>query len=74
MNDAGELLLTIYEHVRALSSASGRGGSTHASSASAVDDVFGLTVTEAVNCQKCGQTTHQSCYTQYFYNTQVGGH
>lgn len=33
--------------------------------------VFGLAVTEAVNCSKCGDTTHQSQYTQYFYNTQV---
>jgi hypothetical protein len=65
MNDAGEVLLTIYEQIRALALAR--------RAELVVDDVFGLAVTEAVNCHKCGETTHQSCYVQYFYNTQVGG-
>jgi len=38
-----------------------------------IDDTFGLAVREEVHCRKCGLTTHQSSYTQYFYNTQVGG-
>ena len=30
-------------------------------------------VREEVHCAACGKTTHQNAYTQYFYNTQVGG-
>ena len=63
MNDAGEVLLTVYERIRALALAQGLDP--------VVDRVFGLAVTEAVNCHRCGQTTHQNQYTQYFYNTQV---
>ena len=62
MSDAGEVLLTIYERIQ--------GVSTEA--AAAVDAAFGLRVAEAVHCGACGRVTHQTSYTQYFYNTQVG--
>ena len=63
MNDAGEVLLSIYERVMGVSSAA----------AAAVDATFGLSVSEQVQCSSCRKVTQQSSYTQYFYNTQVGG-
>lgn len=63
MNDAGEVLLTIYERVMGVSRAA----------AAAVDAIFGLSVSEHVQCSSCRKVTQQSSYTQYFYNTQVGG-
>ena len=61
MNDAGEVLLTIYERVMGVSPAA----------AAAVDATFGLSVSEHVQCSSCRKVTQQSSYTQYFYNTQV---
>ena len=58
MNDAGEVLLTLYERVRGACEAAGL--------ASAPDAIFGLEVTEAVRCS-CGVTSHEHGY------TQVGG-
>ena len=63
MNDAGEVLLTIYERIRALSPGA----------AAVVDASFGLHVSESVHCSACKKVTHLSEYTQYFFNTQVGG-
>ena len=62
MSDASEVLLTIYERIRGVSE----------EAAAAVDAFFGLQVAEEVHCGACGKVTHQTSYTQYFYNTQVG--
>ncbi|PSC67694.1 Inactive ubiquitin carboxyl-terminal hydrolase 54 isoform A [Micractinium conductrix] len=61
MNDAGEVLLTLYERAMGVSEGA----------ASAVNEIFGLPVSECVRCHKCGRTTHNSSYTQYFYNIQA---
>ena len=61
MNDAGEVLLTIYERIMATSQAA----------QAAVHAVFGLPVAEHIACDACNKTTHESKYTQYFYNVQV---
>ena len=122
MNDAGEVLLTLYERAMGVSegaaSAGERGeGALRAAGGSAgaaqwrararlrqptptsviachqaappappphpmyaVNEIFGLPVSECVRCHKCGRTTHNSSYTQYFYNIQAcrgrggGGH
>jgi hypothetical protein len=63
MNDAAELLQTIYEHIRRVAGDAGI--------AVDVDSVFGLAVREAVQCGRCQRTTQQSSYTQFFFNTQV---
>ena len=61
MNDAGEVLLTLFEHVMGVAPAA----------AAAVDATFGLSVSEHVQCSACCKVTQQSSYTQFFYNTQV---
>lgn len=63
MNDAGEVLLSIYERVMGVADPAGH----------AVNALFGLCVSEHVQCGACGKATHQNTYTQYFHNTQVGG-
>jgi hypothetical protein len=55
MSDAGELLLVLYEHIKATASPA---------AAAAVDAAFGLSVSESVWCDKCGKETQQSQYTQ----------
>lgn len=60
MSDAGELLLVLYEHIRAAAPAEAAAG--------AVDSAFGLHIAEAVRCQKCGRVTQEGRYTQYFHN------
>ena len=59
MNDAGELLLALYERVRA------------AGAPESVEFVFGLRISESVHCMACNLTTHRSSYTQFFFNAQV---
>ena len=59
MNDAGEVLLTLYERVRGACKAAGL--------PSAPDAIFGLEVSEALRCS-CGVTSHQHSYTQFFFN------
>eukprot|EP00887_Chlorella_sp_A99_P005123 scaffold25.g5123.t1 len=61
MSDAGEVLLTIYEHI----------GGVSQEAADQVDACFGLRVREAVHCGQCGRTTQQNEYTQFFFNTQA---
>ena len=60
MNDAGEVLLTLYERIREVSAAQGL--------PSQPDLIFGLPVAEALHCSACGVTSHQTSYTQYFFN------
>ena len=60
MNDAGDVLLTLYERVMAVSQEGG-----------AINSIFGLPLTEHVRCHSCGLTTQQSSYMQYFHNTQA---
>eukprot|EP00887_Chlorella_sp_A99_P005108 scaffold25.g5108.t1 len=60
MNDAGEVLLTLYERINKVCAAAGR--------ASEPDAIFGLHVAEALACAACGCVSHQSTYTQYFFN------
>jgi hypothetical protein len=69
MNDAGEVLLTMYEHVKAATEAAAGTGLA----VQDLDAVFGLGVHEYVACSACHLETHSTRYTQYFYNTQVGG-
>ena len=66
MSDAGETLLLMFEKVREASPAT----------AAALDDLFGLHEREAVVCTdpRCGKTSHQNAYVQYFFNTRVGVH
>jgi hypothetical protein len=61
MNDAGELLLTIYSCMRDAAPAA----------AAAVDAAFGARVREAVHCPSCGLHTHASEYVQYFHNASA---
>ncbi|KAL4433818.1 hypothetical protein ABPG75_000259 [Micractinium tetrahymenae] len=65
MNDAGEVLLTIYESIQAVEQAQGLPSSVQA--------CMGLTVKEAMHCKSCKVVTHRSDYTQYFYNAQAAG-
>jgi hypothetical protein len=70
MNDAGEVLLTIYELInQGVSALRNYGMAADVD----LDAAFGLTVHEYVHCAACDLNTHDSRYTQYFYNTQVGG-
>ncbi|KAL4437094.1 hypothetical protein ABPG75_004233 [Micractinium tetrahymenae] len=62
MSDAGELLLVLYEHLKA--AAPGR-------PAAELDAAFGLHVHEAVRCTKCPRTTQEQRYTQYFCNVSA---
>ncbi|KAL4450736.1 hypothetical protein ABPG77_001092 [Micractinium sp. CCAP 211/92] len=61
MNDAGEVLLTLYE----------RTIRTGAAAEDAVNAIFGLSVEEQVKCARCGKATHCSSYTQFFCNVQA---
>ena len=61
MNDAGEVLLTIFVRVMNVSPAA----------AAALDATFGLSVSEHVQCSACCKVTQQSSHMQCFYNTQV---
>ena len=65
MSDAAEVLLSLYERVMEVEGQLGR--------PSQLVDAVGLDVREEVHCGQCGKSTHQASYTQYFYNTQVGG-
>jgi hypothetical protein len=69
MNDAGEVLLTMYEHIKVATAAAAGAGLA----VQDLDAVFGLGVHEYVACSACRLETHSTRYTQYFYNTQVGG-
>lgn len=60
MNDAGEVLLTIYERVMGVSP-----------EGELLNTLFGLPLSEHVQCHSCGLTTRQSSYMQYFHSTQV---
>ena len=60
MNDAGEVLLTIYERVMGVSP-----------EGELLNTIFGLPLSEHVQCHSCGLTTRQSSYMQYFHCTQV---
>lgn len=62
MADAGEVLLAIYGRIEALGPAAAAG----------LAEVFGVAVREYVYCQDCDLSSHETSYTQYFYNTQVG--
>lgn len=91
MNDASEVLHTLYELIKegaaACTCSSSSGGiellpgsgillpGSDGSSSPAVDldSVVGLAVREYVWCAGCALATHSTRYTQYFYNTQVGG-
>ena len=61
MNDAGEVLLTIYERAMGMSPAA----------AAAVNALCGLAISERVQCASCSKATQQSSYIQYFYSIQV---
>jgi hypothetical protein len=61
MSDAAEVLDAIYQQINAATGAAG------------VEALFGSALREEVHCADCGRTTQQSAYTQYFFNTQVGG-
>lgn len=63
MNDAGEVLLTIYERVMDLTGQSQDGP---------VQRIFGLPVDEHVQCHSCGRITQQNNYTQFYQNIVVG--
>ncbi|KAL4433799.1 hypothetical protein ABPG75_000240 [Micractinium tetrahymenae] len=63
MNDAAEVLLSIYERVMEAASQMGL--------PAGIKPTFGLSVREEVHCSHCGKDTHQTSYTQYFYNTQA---
>ncbi|KAL4433796.1 hypothetical protein ABPG75_000237 [Micractinium tetrahymenae] len=63
MNDAAEVLLSIYERVIEAASQMGL--------PAGIEPTFGLSVREEVHCSHCGKDTHQTSYTQYFYNTQA---
>ena len=65
MSDAAEVLLSLYERVM-----EAEGGLVRPSQ---LIGTVGLEVREEVHCGQCGKATHQASYTQYFYNTQVGG-
>lgn len=60
MNDAAEVLLTLYNCVRA------------AAGEAELDAVFGLAMREYVNCSACGLDTHAYSYTQYLATVPVG--
>ncbi len=55
MSDASELLMVLYEHLKA----AGKG-----TAGDSVDDAFGLRVAEGVTCSSCGKETHANRYTQ----------
>ncbi|KAL4450742.1 hypothetical protein ABPG77_001098 [Micractinium sp. CCAP 211/92] len=63
MNDAAEVLLAIYERVMEVAAGRGR--------PAGIEPTFGLSVREEVHCPSCSKATHQTSYTQYFYNTQA---
>ncbi|KAL4433821.1 hypothetical protein ABPG75_000262 [Micractinium tetrahymenae] len=63
MNDAGEVLLTIYESIQAVEQAQHLPSSMEA--------VVGLPVQEGVYCPTCELASHKTSYTQYFYNAQA---
>lgn len=65
MSDAAEVLLSLYERVMEAEARLGL--------PSQLISAVGLEVREEVHCGQCGKATHQASYTQYFYNTQVGG-
>ena len=69
MNDAGEVLLTIYELINQGVAALRQYGM--AADVADLDAIFGLAVHEYVHCSACQLSSHDSHYTQYFYNTQV---
>ncbi len=64
MSDSAEVLDVLYQQIKQAAMQRGL--------AAGVDAVFGLGVREAVDCSACHKTTHQTSYTQHFYNTQVG--
>jgi hypothetical protein len=63
MADAGELLLTLYERINAACSAIGI--------ASVVDSVLGVKLSQAVHCQTCGKSTHETSHLQYFMHVSA---
>jgi len=58
MNDANELLDTIYDCI-ALADPSTASGTVRGTRGQIVDNSFGLMVSEAVQCGQCGKVTHQ---------------
>ncbi len=60
MSDAAEVLGAVYDSLKEVP-----GG------AELVDAVFGLRVRELVHCGSCGQDTHCTRYTQFFYNVSA---
>ena len=58
MNDANELLDTIYDCI-ALADPSTASGMVRGTRGQIVDSSFGLMVSEAVQCGQCGKVTHQ---------------
>ena len=65
MNDAGEVLLTIYERVMEVLP------QQEGAQASPIQRSFGLPVDEHVHCHSCGRVTQQCSYTQFYHNIQV---
>lgn len=63
MNDAAEVLLSVYDKVMEVAAGLDR--------LAGVDATFGLAVEESVHCRVCGKDSLQTSYTQYFYNTQA---
>jgi hypothetical protein len=63
MNDAAEALDAIYQQIQLAARQQGL--------PAGVDELFGLWVKEAVDCSRCGKTTHQSSYTKFLYSAQV---
>ncbi len=61
MNDAGEVLLTIYERVMEVSGQDD----------GPVQRIFGLPVAEHVQCHSCSRVTQQNSYTQFYQNITV---
>ena len=64
MSDAAEVLDAIYQQIK--------GAAAEQGVPAGVDELFGLWTREAVDCRKCGKTTHQTSYVTCFYNTQAG--
>lgn len=67
MSDAAEVLDALYGEIKSAAGKLGRGSARRG-----VDTLFGLAVRERVECARCGKSTHESSYLQYFYTTQVG--
>ncbi|KAI3434593.1 hypothetical protein D9Q98_002662 [Chlorella vulgaris] len=63
MQDPAEVLLCLYDKVMEATAATG--------CLTSINTIFGLLVREEVACHRCGQVSHQSCYTQYFHHTQA---